>query len=266
MQQASLKSFDNRRPLLDEQGHVELPNVRKIFVPDPGYIIFDADLSGADAQVVAWEAEDEDLKQAFRSGLKIHEKNAEDMLGREYTHADPATRTKLYKEMKGFVHATNYGASSRTVAITFGWTVKTAEERQRRWFSAHPGIRRWHQQIEALLNSPSKTIRNPFGYHRVFFDRPRQAFAEAVNWIPQSTVALVSFAGALQLEEKMPQVEMLLQVHDSLVFQIPKHSAYKHQEILSGLTVPVPYDDPLTIPWGLTKSAVSWGDCEPVAV
>lgn len=266
MHQAELKGFDDREPLLDENGRVALPNVRKIFVPDPGYIIFDADLSGADAQVVAWEADDEDLKSAFRSGLKIHEKNAEDMLGREYTQADPTTRTKLYKEMKGFVHATNYGASARTVAISFGWTVKTAEERQRRWFSAHPGIRRWHQQIETRLNSPSKTIRNAFGYHRVFFDRPRQSFAEAVNWIPQSTVALNTFFGAEQLEAAMPKVEILLQVHDSLVFQIPEQSAYKHQSILDGLTVSVPYDDPLTIPWGLTKSAVSWGDCVPVAV
>ena len=41
------------------------------------------DLTGADAQVVAWEAEDEDLKAAFRAGIPIHQKNAEEMFGAE---------------------------------------------------------------------------------------------------------------------------------------------------------------------------------------
>lgn len=62
-----------------------LPNVRKLIIPDPGYAIYEADLAGADAQVVAWEAEDDDLKSAFRAGLDVHSKNAEDMWGTEFT-------------------------------------------------------------------------------------------------------------------------------------------------------------------------------------
>ncbi len=58
-----------------------LPNIRKLFIPDSGHFIASVDLSGADAQVVAWEAEDEDLKAAFRAGIPIHQKNAEDMFG-----------------------------------------------------------------------------------------------------------------------------------------------------------------------------------------
>ena len=49
--------------------NIILPNIRKFIVPDPGYLIVDADLSGADAQVVAWEADDADLKEAFRDGV-----------------------------------------------------------------------------------------------------------------------------------------------------------------------------------------------------
>ena len=58
---------------------ISLPNIRKFFIPDPGMIIAECDLSGADAQVVAWEAGDEELKTAFRQGLKIHIKNCRDM-------------------------------------------------------------------------------------------------------------------------------------------------------------------------------------------
>ena len=54
---------------------IALPNVRKIFIPDPGYLIGEVDLSGAEAQVVAWAAGDEDLKKAFRAGINVHIKN-----------------------------------------------------------------------------------------------------------------------------------------------------------------------------------------------
>ena len=42
--------------------HFRLPQIRKFFVPDPGKILFDVDLAGADAQIVAWEANDEPLR------------------------------------------------------------------------------------------------------------------------------------------------------------------------------------------------------------
>lgn len=248
---------------------VSLPNVRKIFIPDPGYVLFDADLSGADAQVVAWEAEDEDLKAAFRAGIDVHDKNAEDMWGAEYTklpgNKKEGPKSVKRKQTKKAVHATNYGASSRTVAIALGWTVHNADSFQKRWFSIHPGIKKnFHGNIEASLRL-NRTIRNRFGFHRVFFDRLDAAFTEALAWIPQSTVALISFEGALQLEERCPYVEMLLQVHDSLVFQVPKGKE-DPRALISGLAVPVPYDDPLTIPWGLAASEKSWGECKEIKV
>ena len=52
--------------------NIRLPNVRRTIIPDPGYTIVDADLAGADAQVVAWEAGDEKLKSAFSAGAAIH--------------------------------------------------------------------------------------------------------------------------------------------------------------------------------------------------
>ena len=40
-----------------------LPNLRKMFIPDPGKFIFDCDLEQADAQVVAWEADDDEQRR-----------------------------------------------------------------------------------------------------------------------------------------------------------------------------------------------------------
>lgn len=239
-----------------------LPNVRKLIIPDPGYEIYEADLSGADAQVVAWEAEDDDLKNAFRAGLDVHVKNAEDMWGSAFTCLDPSSHAwyKKRQECKHTVHGCNYGCTPRTTAIQRGWTVHEADRFHRRWFSLHPGIKtNFHQRTERLLNE-SKTVRNVFGFRRPYFDRPAQCFTEALAWIPQSTVALNTYLGAFQLEERIPEVVILLQVHDSLVFQLPRGTPRTPSEIRSALRVETPYADPLYIPWGLSKSAKSWGE------
>jgi hypothetical protein len=77
----------------------QLPNIRKMFIPDSGKVIVDADLAGADAQVVAWEADDTKLKAAFREGKSVHLMNGEDLLGAEFTQAPDTTRAlELRKE------------------------------------------------------------------------------------------------------------------------------------------------------------------------
>ena len=243
---------------------VSLPNIRKLFLPDPGYTIFDCDLSGADAQVVAWEAEDAPLKEAFRRGLKVHIMNCRDMFSdRVVGWSDEAIKeSPLYKQNKQAVHATNYGSSARTLAQILGWTVIETERFQSRWFAAHPGIRAWHRRTELQLRT-SRMVTNQFGYRRVYFDRIDALLPEALAWVPQSTVALVCFHGALALRRHIPSLQLLVQVHDSLVFQIPSRLVTATlPDVRRLLHTAVPYPDPLTIPWGLAASTKSWGDCE----
>jgi len=254
---------------MGQLGKIVLPNVRKIFIPDPGYTFFECDLAGADAQVVAWRAEDEDLKAAFRAGLDVHSKNAEDMWGGAFTSLQGVARYKKRQQLKQGVHATNYGTTSRTIAGILGWTVHEAETFMTRWFSIHPKIGpitrkdSWHYRVQKQLDA-TKTITNGFGYRRVYFDRPDECFTEALAWDPQSTVALVSFHGAVQLESRQPDVEALLQNHDSIAFQLLTKSVTPEriERIKKDLEFPVPYSDPLTIRVDLKKSSVSWGDCK----
>lgn len=255
----------------------QLPNIRKMFIPDRGMVIVDADLSGADAQVVAWEAEDEQLKSAFRAGKSVHLMNGEDLLGEKFTkapghHKEPGTpKGKMYDALKRFVHATNYLGSAKTlfsnpnIGPVFGWSIPEFQRQQNRWLDTlHPGIRRWHKRIEGDLNR-SRSVRNKFGYRIVYFDRIDTVLTQAVAWGPQSTVAEVCFRGALQLRRSVPWVQMLLQVHDSIVFQVPIHrwgEASTLDTLHRHLECPVPYDDPLVIKWGIAGSEKSWGDCK----
>jgi DNA polymerase I-like protein with 3'-5' exonuclease and polymerase domains len=244
---------------------IVLPNVRKLFIPDPGYTMYDCDLSGADAQVVAWEAEDDDLKTAFRAGVDIHDYNAEAMLGTAYTQLagdkDHGPKSRKRKEYKQGIHLTNYGGTPRAIAMVLGWTIHEGDRFQKRWFSIHPGIRdNFQGRVKDDLQR-TRTVRNKFGFHRVYFDRIETCFTEALAWKPQSTVALVTYFGAFQLEKEFPQAQVLLQDHDNLVWQIPTPIEPEDEKIASTLSVVIPYDDPLVIPWGVSKSTKSWGDC-----
>lgn len=166
------------------------------------------------------------------------------------------------QQAKSFVHGTNYGGSARTMAIAAGVTTAQAEAMQRRWFSAHPGIKDWHRRTEGQLQS-SRSVRNAFGFRRTYFDRIEGILPEALAWIPQSTVANVINAGLRNIYDQLPSVTLLLQVHDSLVFQWPVSSDPAiRPAIRDALLITVPYADPLVIPVGLKVSLDSWGDCK----
>lgn len=256
-----------------------LPNLRSTIVPPPGAIYWNCDLERADVQVVAWEANDESLKKALKDRADIHLMNAVmlfDIPNVPYDEClESHPRYKEHKERheqkrhfgKTFVHLTNYGGGSRTCAIKTHSTVHQADLLQRRWFDLHPGIRDWHRRTHAALLG-TRTVRNRFGYRRVYFDRVDGLLPEALAWVPQSTISIVISLIHMEMEDRLnhlgDQFGVTLQVHDSL-------TGYYHSSI-ENIALPlmykaskqviVPYDDPLWIPLELATSESSWGEME----
>lgn len=239
---------------------IRLPNVRKMFVPDPGYVIIDADLERADAQVVAWDSGDEVLKQIFREGLDIHTENAAMLFN------VPASKVSYEQRQKAKTgcHAVNYVCSERTLAAHLKITVHEASEFKRRWFEIHPPILKWHQRVEQELKL-TRVIRNAFGYRYFYVDRLEDCVSTGVGWIGQSTTSISIHKGLLNIFKNLPQVELLLQVHDSLVMQVPEDLFPNIcLDIHKNMLITVPYPDPLIIPVSMQASPLSWGDVEKV--
>jgi len=245
---------------------VRKPSIRRIFIPDPGYILVDCDLSGADAQIVAWESGEADFKRALRTGVKIHKQTAEGFYGDLWRSAPGDTGNKLtpkgkmYDDIKRATHGTNYGASGRTLAANLGWSRAQGERFHHWWLQVcHPGIGEWHRRTEQSLRT-TRSVSNVFGYSIIYYDRIDGLLPEALAWQPQSAIALVSFKSALQIQQTYPFVEFLLQVHDSIVFQIPMAERSALPSIRKDLDVLVPYPDPLVIGSKMQVSTKSWGD------
>lgn len=251
-----------------------LPNVRELYVPDAGKTFFDLDLDRADLQTVVWESEEPDFKKAMQMGVDLHLWNAYVLQGKEPPsleelveshglYLDHRGRMKYAREFaKVFCHGTNFGGGAKTMAGHVGVTVHEADRAQKIWFGAHPGIKKWHGRVEVQIKA-HHMIENKFGYRWYIFDRIEGMLPEALAWVPQSHTACVINRIWMNFYKHLPEIEVLLQVHDSLAGQFPTHLKDKLIPKMRELSkIVIPYPDPLIIPTGLKMSAVSWGDCE----
>ena len=240
-----------------------LPNIKELILPDHGYVMVDCDLSQADAQVVAWEANDDILKDIFRDpDADLHTINAEMIFG-----SCPSKKHPNRRKAKAGVHAVNYNVYPTTLAKALGISVKEAESFINRWFDIHPNIKEWQNRIKQEMME-DRRIANAFGFEKKFFDRRdgKTALSEALAWIPQSTVALVINKVWDRLA-KYPNSELFIsmQVHDSLVFQVKRELLPSYMNKISeAFQVVVPYSDPLVIGASIEVGS-SYGGCKPVS-
>lgn len=232
-----------------------LPPIRQLILPDPGYVLFEGDFERADAQFVAWYADEPELKAIFQAGHDIYTEEA------RIIHSRPITLDERQR-MKNGTHLTNYGGKARTLASTLGVTVAQAEQFQARWFSRFPGVKRWHRQVYQKLQL-SHSIHNVWGFRRFYFERvDEHLLPQALAWLGQSGTAVTINKAMLEVR-KLPQVQLLLQIHDSLLGQVLAPLAQEmFPHIVLKMMVQVPFLDPLCIPVSLKWSDRSWGHME----
>jgi DNA polymerase-1 len=202
--------------------------IRDTFVAEPGNVILSADYSQIELRLAAHMADVPALKEAFASGEDIHSRTALEMFGT----VDRDTRGRA----KTINFAILYGISRWGLGGRLGVPADEAQAMIDRYFERFPGIQRYIVQT-------LETVRER-GYSETLFGRktwfPRinsrqQAERQgseraAINAPIQGTSAdiikraMVRMLPALA-EAGLPNVRMLLQVHDELVFELPEGDA-----------------------------------------
>jgi len=250
----------------DDDSELVLPNVRKIYVPDPRNTFFDLDLSKADLRIVVEESDEGELRQMLAEGRDPYVEVA-----REFYRDPTLTKSRAdgsphprYTQFKSFCHGTHYLGSALGLAQRLGLTVHEAERTQRWYLGKYRGIAKWQDRVKDQVRT-KRYVENPFGYRRYYFDRVDDGlFRQAIAWIPQSTIAIyINHIWLGIFEAHKEWIKILLQVHDSLAGQFPTHrkgEALAAIKKIAAATV-VPYPKPLVIPVGIATSEKSWGDC-----
>jgi DNA polymerase-1 len=245
-----------------------VPNCRSLLIPDPGFELFEGDLSRADAYVFAWETEDKDFKAIYKLGVDTHCAFAAEIFGikgiplEELLESHPnylEHRAKIGEDkrfkMKGGGHGTNYGAKAPTIARTLGVTVREAESFQRNYLGRFPGIKKYQQRIENELSS-KRFITNKFGYKYTWLRNiDHHAISAALAWKPQSTVGIVTQT-IMARYSNLRGILNLSQIHDAVLFQ--SQGLTKIATLREAGRVLIPYDDPLIIPFDIQHKK-NWG-------
>lgn len=199
--------------------------IRKAFVPDEGNVLLAADYSQIELRLAAHMADVPQLKEAFAAGEDIHARTAKEMYG----EVDRDTRAKA----KTINFAILYGISRWGLAGRLGVEPDEAQEVIDTYFKRFPGIQNYIHQT--LLTVREKGYSETLLGRKTWFPRinsknqaERQGSERAaINAPIQGTSAdIIKRAMARMLpalaEAGLPDVRMLLQVHDELVFELPE--------------------------------------------
>jgi DNA polymerase-1 len=201
--------------------------VREAFVAPPGRVIASADYSQIELRIMAHISGDESLLSAFRDGLDVHRATAAEVFG---VAVDQVTsEQRRYAKVINF--GLIYGMSSFGLAKNLGIETKAAAAYIDRYFQRYPGVRQYMDETKASAKAKGY-VETVFG-RRLYLPEinspngPRRAGAEraAINAPMQGTAAdlikMAMVAVQKELDAHKPDIKMVMQVHDELVFELP---------------------------------------------
>ena len=202
--------------------------IRGCFVPKPGHVFLSADYSQVELRVLAHVSEDEVLLEGFREGQDIHRRTAVEIFG-----ADPEDVTV---EQRSAAKAINfgllYGMSAFRLARDLQIERKQAQAYMETYFARMPRVQDWIESTKAFCHE--------HGYVDTLYGRRRliseihasdvQTVAmgerEAVNTVIQGTAADLIKRAMLRVASALRagayKAELILQVHDELLLEVPE--------------------------------------------
>jgi DNA polymerase-1 len=210
-------------PVRTEDGR----KIRRAFIASPGHKLASADYSQIELRLLAEIADIPVLKQAFRDGLDIHAMTASEMFGVPVKDMPAEVRRRAKAINFGII----YGISAFGLANQLGIGREEASAYIKKYFERFPGIRaymdatrdfcRSHGYVETLFGRKCHypDIKASNASIRSFNERA------AINARLQGTAADIIRRAMVRMEdalaEKKLSAQMLLQVHDELIFEVP---------------------------------------------
>ncbi len=182
--------------------------LKSLFIPADGYELWEADYSQLELRLGAAYAGERSLLE-------------------EFSKADSDVFTRMAGELgfsrsdtKTLTYTLQYGGGIRRLSDVFGVDNSRAEEIRTQYFNTYPGFRRMPQQ--AASKAKSRGYVKMWTGRRRHFENPEEESHKAFNAIIQGGAAEIVKRSMLRLSESVdgPDCRMLLQVHDSVVFEI----------------------------------------------
>jgi DNA polymerase I len=251
-------------PVRTEDGR----KIRRAFIASPGHKLVSADYSQIELRLLAEIADIPVLKQAFRDGLDIHAMTASEMFGVPVKDMPAEVRRRAKAINFGII----YGISAFGLANQLGIAREEASAYIKKYFERFPGIRaymdatrdfcRAHGYVETLFGRKCHypDIKASNASVRAFNERA------AINARLQGTAADIIRRAMIHMEEALAEkklsAQMLLQVHDELIFEVPDNEVAATLPVVQHVMQDAPFPAViLSLPLHVdARAAVNWDE------
>ena len=252
-------------PIRSEEGR----RLRNGFVASKGNVLLSVDYSQIELRIVAHMAQDEGMLAAFRAGEDIHATTAAAI----YNVSSDEITKNMRRRAKAINFGLIYGMSVFGLTRYTDLTLAEAETFVKAYFEKFPGVKRYLDGIrkQAAQQGYVETLLGRRRYFPALQGRANvqvknREEREAINAPVQGTAADIMKLAMLKIPPALKaarlKAKMLLQVHDELVFEVPKtelkETARIVQEIMTNAY-------PLSIPLSTeARYGTNWGDTNPI--
>ncbi len=211
---------------------------RAAFVPEEGSLLLSADYSQIELRVLAHLSEDPGLIETFIQDRDIHQETANQVFGNT-TVLFPEEQRRRAKIINFSII---YGATAYSLARELGSSGSEAQQFIDRYFEKHPKVKEFLEK--SVQNAREK------GFAETLFGRKRQVpelrhkdktvqqFGRriALNTPIQGTAADLMKLAMIKIwkefKKRKLKTKMILQVHDELVFEVPKNEVEKTEALV----------------------------------
>ena len=235
--------------------------IREAFIPEKGNIIISADYSQIELRIMAHLSEDENLTNAFNNNIDVHSSTAAEVFG---TTINEVTQDQR-RSAKAINFGLMYGMSAFGLTRQLGITRAEAQEYLDKYFARYTGVRDYMNNIKAKAKE-DKFVETIMG-RRLYLNeidasnglRRQAAERAAINAPLQGSAADIIKKAMLDIDsiicKEMPEVKMIMQVHDELVFEAPvKKQEFVMTKIRNAMESAVKLSIPLLVDIGLGKN------------
>jgi DNA polymerase-1 len=251
-------------PVRTEEGR----KIRRAFIADDGCKLVSADYSQIELRLLAEIADIPSLKKAFRDGLDIHAMTASEMFGVPVKDMPGEVRRRAKAINFGII----YGISAFGLANQLGIEREEAGAYIKKYFERFPGIRDYMEETKAFCKKHGYVL-TLFGRKCHYPDITAanasiRAFNEraAINARLQGSAADIIRRAMVRIEPALEKAklnaQMLLQVHDELIFEVPEDEVVNTLPIITKVMADAPLPAiSLTVPLQVdARAAHNWDE------
>lgn len=247
--------------------------IRKAFIASQGMELISADYSQIELRVVACLADDEVMKEAFRTGEDIHAKTAAEIFN--------TTIKKVTGDQRRVAKTVNfgvlYGMSPYGLSQALNIEQGKAAEFINKYFTVHSGIKNYCNRmikvareegyVETLFGFRRSLPKIDSIYRNIYVAEERMA----INTPVQGTAAEILKLSMIELKKRLDEVnkkgikaQLLLTIHDELIVEAEKKHIKKVAKIVkdsmeNAISLCVPIETEV-------KTGRSWGEMKIIKI